>query len=251
MSKLTSIGAAMALAFATVIPAHAQGIPVGDGITQIQSTINAQEGIKQTMKQVEEYRTQLQQYAQQLKDAAAPAAYIWDQATRVMDQLRGAIDTLAFYKRQMGDINFYLRQFNDVHDYRDSPCFNGNGCTQAQRDQEHEREAALLGSQKRANEAAIRAVDQQQDALVADAKRLEQLQRNAQSAQGQREAIDAATQVAAQQSHQLLQIRGILISQNTALVTRQQALTDREAREAVAGAEFRRGTFTPSPKKEW
>lgn len=251
MSKLTSIGAAMALAFATVLPAHAQGIPVGDLITQIQSTLSAQEGIKQTMTQIEQYRTQLQEYALQIKNAAAPAAYVWDQATRTMDLLRGAIDTLAFYKRQMGDINFYLRQFNDVYDYRGSPCFGPNGCTGAERAQEREREAAIISAQQRANEAAIRAVDQQQDAIQADARRLEVLQRNAQGAQGHMEAIGAANMLAAQQSNQLLQIRAVLNAQNVALVTRQQVLADREAREAAATAEFRSGTFTPSPKREW
>lgn len=251
MKLSTRIAAAALLAVAFSSQAQVSGIPTGDIAVWKEAAVSTQENIKQTLTQVEQYRTQLQQYVQQMKDAAAPAAYIWDQATRTMDQLRGAIDTIAFYKRQMGDINFYLRQFNDVHDYRGSQCFKGEGCTEAQRSQERERQASIMAAQKRANEDAIRAVDQQHAALQADAQRLEQLQRNAQGAQGQREAIDAASQIAANQSAQLLQIRGILLSQNAALVTRQQVLADREAREAAASEEFRKGTFTPSPKREW
>lgn len=251
MIRLARIAAAALLALAVNSQAQVSGIPTGDIAVWREAATATQESIKQTLKQVEQYRTQLSQYGQQLKDAVAPAAYVWDQATRTIGQLQAAMDTLAYYKRQMGDINFYLRQFNDVGDYRSSPCFGGNGCTKEQRDQETARQASVLDAQKRANEAAIRAVDQQQEALIADARNLERLQRSAQTAQGQREAIDAATQVASHQSNQLLQIRAILISQNTALVTRQQVLADREAREAAASAVFRSGTFTASPKREW
>jgi P-type conjugative transfer protein TrbJ len=251
MIEISRICAAVLLTLAAGTHAQVEGIPTGDIANFVQNSITAQEGVKQTMKQVEQYRTQLQEYALQIKNAAAPAAYVWDQAQKTMNALLGAIDTLAYYKRQMGDINFYLRQFNDVHDYRGSPCFGPKGCTGVELAQQREHEAAIISAQKRANEAAIRAIDQQQDAIQADARRLETLQRNAQGAQGHMEAISAANMLAAQQSNQLLQIRAVLNAQNVALVTRQQALTDREAREAAASAEFRSGTFTPSPKREW
>ena len=34
----------------------------------------------QTLKQIEQYQTQLQQYENMLQNTMAPAAYIWDQA---------------------------------------------------------------------------------------------------------------------------------------------------------------------------
>jgi len=36
--------------------------------------------VAQTLKQIEQYQTQLQQYENMLQNTMAPAAYIWDQA---------------------------------------------------------------------------------------------------------------------------------------------------------------------------
>jgi P-type conjugative transfer protein TrbJ len=203
------------------------------------------------MKQVEEYKTQLEQYALQIKNAVAPAAYVWDQAMQTMDRLRGALDTLAYYKRQLGSIDFYLRQFNDVGDYRALPCFGKNGCTQLDRARLQEKDRVLSESQKKANEALVRTLDQQHAALAADAQRLQQLQAGAEGAQGQMEAIGYANMLASQQSNQLLQIRGLLLAQHTAAAAQLQAQADREARNQVAREQFRGGVYTASPVREW
>jgi P-type conjugative transfer protein TrbJ len=246
--RITKVAAAVVLAVSCV--ANAQ-IPTTDLANIVQTSITAQESVAQTMKQIEQYRTQLEQYALQIKNAAAPAAYVWDQAMRTMDQLRDALDTLAFYKRQLGSIDFYLRQFNDVGDYRASPCFGKDGCTHAERARLQEKDRMLSEQQKRANEALVRTLDQQHAALAVDAQRLQQLQAGAQGAQGQMEAIGYANMLASQQSNQLLQMRGLLVAQHTAAVAQMQAKADREAREAAAGENFRRGTFVPSPPRSW
>jgi P-type conjugative transfer protein TrbJ len=254
-TRITKFAAVSILAAAT-LGGHVQaqgitGIPTGDFGNYVQNTIAAQEGIKQTMQQVEEYKTQLQQYFLQIKNATAPAAYVWDQATRTMDQLRDAMYTLEYYRRQLGDINFYLRQFNDTSDYRQSPCFKKGGCTAEDMAQLRGRQDVQSTSQKKANEALLRTVDAQQQAMQADAKRLEQLQQNAQGAQGQMEAIGAANMLASQQSNQLLQMRSLMAAQNAALVTRMQAQADREAREDAASEAARSGTYTRSAPREW
>jgi P-type conjugative transfer protein TrbJ len=248
MSKLARIAAAALLCASAT--AYAQ-IPTTDTINAIQNTITANENVAHTLKQIQQYKTQLEQYAQQIKDATAPAAYVWDQATKTMDALRDAMFMLDYYKRKYTDIDTYLRHFNDVGKYRSSPCFGKNGCTAEQRAQLQGQDAMTSEAQQQANEAAIRTISQQQDAIAADAKRLEQLQRNAQTAEGQRAAIDAANMLAASQSNQLLQLRGLIAAQTAALTTRQQALADREAREAAAGATFRSGTYTKSPRQAW
>jgi P-type conjugative transfer protein TrbJ len=246
-----NVAAALVLAASACAQAQVTGIPTGDVANFVQNSISAQEGIKQTMKQVEQYKTQLEQYVLEIKNATAPAAYVWDQAQKTMDALRSAIDTLAYYKRQLGSIDYYLRQFNDVGDYRNSPCFGTAGCTKAELARLQEKDRLASESQKKANDALIMSVDQQQSALQADARRLQQLQASAQGAQGQLEALGAANMLASQQSNQFLQIRGLLVAQQNALAARLQAQADREARETAAGEAFRAGTYTPSPRQAW
>src|SRR5690625_2879559 len=68
-------------AFLTTTTATVQaGIPVIDGGNQGQNIMTASESGAQTLKQIEQYQTQLQQYVNQLENTEAPAAYVWDEA---------------------------------------------------------------------------------------------------------------------------------------------------------------------------
>jgi P-type conjugative transfer protein TrbJ len=242
MKRLTKkvLAARSALVFAlacpgVLIPAHS-GIPVIDSANLAQTVMSAVENVAQTLKQIEQYRTQLQQYENMLQNTAAPAAYIWDQAQSTMNQLRGAIDTLSYYKNQVGSLDGYLSKFQDVSYYRSSPCFN-IGCTKAEWDA-MTKNSAKLGSeaQKKANDALFKGLDQQQDAMESDARQLQRLQSSAQGATGQMQAIGFANQLASNQANQLLQIRGLLIAQQNAAATRQQVLSDQEAKQLAAHA---------------
>lgn len=183
------------------MPAHA-GIPTVDAANLIQNILSGIEQVAQTLKQIEQYQTQLQQYENQLQNTMAPAAYIWDKAQRTMDGLVNAIDTLEYYKNNLGSIDRYLSKFQDVSYYRSSPCYNGGGCTAKERAAMEENRRLASESQKKANDALFRGLDRQQEALVADARRLEQLQSRAQTAAGQTEAIQYANQLASHQSNQ-------------------------------------------------
>lgn len=233
------------------MPAHA-GIPVIDVGNLTQNVMTAIESVAQTLKQIEQYQTQLQQYENQLQNTMAPAAYIWDQATRTMNNLRSSIDTLDYYKRQLGSIDAYLGKFQDVAYYRGSPCFNGSGgCTPAEWAAMNENRRLASESQKRANDALFRGLDQQQDAMQSDARTLEQLQSRAQGADGQMQALGYANQLASQQANQLLQIRGLLIAQQNAVATRMQVEADREAIEQAASEQLRSGDYRASPARNW
>jgi P-type conjugative transfer protein TrbJ len=236
---------------AMITPAHATGIPVIDAGNLSQNVMTAMESVAQTLQQIEQYRTQLQQYENMLRNTAAPAAYIWDQATSTMNQLLGAIDTLNYYKAQLGSIDNYLGKFQDTAYYRNSPCFSQGGCTAAE--WAAIKDSQRLGSeaQKRATDALFRGLDRQQDAMQADARTLQRLQSGAQGATGQMQAIGYANQLASQQANQLLQIRGLLIAQQNAVATRNQVLADREAQEAAAGEQLRSGTFRSSSGRTW
>lgn len=232
------------------VPVQA-GIPVIDAGNLTQNVMTAIEAVAQTAKQIQQYQTQLQQYENMLQNTMAPAAYIWDQAQATMNSLRQAQDSLAYYKNQLGSLDSYLGKFQDVAYYRSSPCFSSGGCTDAERAAMDENRRLASESQKKANDALFRSLDKQQDALNADARTLEQLQGRAQGATGQLQAIGYANQLASQQANQLLQIRALLMAQQNAITTRNQALADREAQEAASAEQLRKGSFRASPARSW
>jgi P-type conjugative transfer protein TrbJ len=231
-------------------PAYAV-VAVIDGANLTQTIVSATENVAQTLKQIEQYRTQLQQYENMLQNTMAPTAYVWDQAVTTMNRLRGAIDTLNYYKTQTGSLDAYLGKFQDVAYYRSSPCFSV-GCSKAEWETMN-RNAVQLGSeaQKRANDAMFRGLDRQQEAIEGDARQLERLQSGAQGVNGQMQAIGFANQLASQQANQLLQIRALLIAQQNAEATRAQTIADQEARTRAADEEALKGKYIPSPRKEY
>ena len=237
---------------AMTTPTHAAGIPVIDTANLSQTVISSIEAVAQTLKQIQQYQTQLQQYENMLQNTLAPAAYIWDSATGTMNQLRSAIDTLNYYKTNLGSIDAYLGKFQDASYYRGSPCFRQGGCTDAEWAAIKENQRFGSEAQKRANDALFRGLDKQQAALEADARTLQRLQGSAQSATGQMQAISYANQLASQQANQLLQIRGLLIAQQNALATRMQVEADREAQQAAAHATSTESRInTTSSPKNW
>jgi P-type conjugative transfer protein TrbJ len=174
--------------------AQAAGIPVIDGVNLKQNLISAVEAVAQTAQQIEQYKTQLQQYENQLQNTAAPAAYIWDQANQTMSELMSAIDTLNYYKAQLGSIDAYLRNYGDEDFYKASPCFSVDGCSDAQRQELNDSQRRGSEAQKKANDAMFRGLDRQQEQITQDAQQLVRLQTSAQSAEGQMQAIQHASQ---------------------------------------------------------
>lgn len=243
--------AVVAVISVVCVPARA-GIPVIDTGNLSQNVLTAIESVSQTLKQIEQYQTQLQQYENQLQNTVAPAAYIWDQAQTTINRLMEAQNTLAYYENQLGSLDAYLAKFQDVAYYRSSPCFNGNaGCTAAEKDAMEENRRLASESQKKANDALFKTVSDQQQSLKADARTLELLQKQAQGAQGQMQAIGYANQLASSQANQLLQIRTMLTAQQTAEAARIAAELDEEARGASKAEQMRSWTFRQSPPDKY
>ena len=216
-----------------------------------ETVMAATESVNQTLKQVEQYALQLQQYENEIKNTVAPAAYLWDQSNATIGKVMGMVDTLNYYKTQAGNLDGYLNKFQNTGYYRSSPCYSVNGCSAA--DQKTISDNQTLGSeaQKKANDAVLRGVDQQQTQLAADAAQLSRLQSSAQSAQGQMEAIGYANQLASSEINQLMQIRGILLAQQTATATRAEVVVDREAQQQAADALFLSGKYTKNSGRRW
>lgn len=255
--RLLAAKSALAVALATgvfTIPAQA-GIPVIDGGNLMQNVLSAMEAVAQTAKQIEQYQLQLQEYENMLQNTMAPAAYIWDQAQATISKLIEAQNTLAYYQNQLGSLDGYLEKFQDVAYYRSSPCFNGSGgCTEAEWAAMDEGRRLASESQKKANDALFKTLNNQQKALRDDARNLERLQGAAQGAEGQLQAIGYANQLAAGQANQLLQIRSLLMAQQTAVGAKMQADADRKAIEQAAHEQLYKGLQEPvnrSKSKEY
>lgn len=250
LAAKTALSAAL---FAVVISNTANaGIPVVDASNLQQNVMNTVESVAQTLKQIEEYRTQLQQYENQLQNTVAPAAYIWDQAQTTINGLMNAVNTLDYYRNQFGSVDKYLSKFQDVSYYRNSPCFKvGGQCTPAERALLEENRTLASESQKKANNALFEGLDKQQQNIKHDSRQLEELQRKAQGARGQMEAIGFANQIASQQSNQLLQIRGLLIAQQNAIGTQMQAQFDKDSRQQAIAEKVRKNSYQQSPQKAW
>ncbi|WOI48026.1 P-type conjugative transfer protein TrbJ [Acidovorax sp. BLS4] len=238
------------LAGSIVVTPVQAGIPVIDGANLTQTVMSAVENVAQTLKQIEQYRTQLQQYENMIQNTVAPAAYIWDQAQSTISGLMNAVNTLDYYKNQLGSLDSYIGKFQDVSYYKSSPCFSASGCSDAERAAMEQNRRLASESQKKANDALFKGLEQQQRNLASDSRTLERLQSAAQGATGQMQAIGFANQLASNQANQLLQIRGLLIAQQNAVTTRMQAEADLEARQQATHAtstESRIGK-TSSPK---
>ena len=198
-AKKTALTIALACSF--LAPPTLAGIPVIDAGNLTQNLMTAIEEVAQTLKQIEQYKTQLEQYENMLQNTAAPAAYIWDQAQSTINGLVRATNTLDYYKNQLGSLDSYLSKFQDVSYYRDSPCFSGRRCSDSERATMGESRRLASESQKEANDALFRGLEQQSDALKNDASQLERLQSAAQGATGQMQAVGFANQLAAQQAN--------------------------------------------------
>lgn len=245
------LAAMVAISLGAATTAVAGGLPVIDIASVQQETISAIEGVNQTLKMVQQYQLQLQQYENMIQNTLAPAAYVWNQVERVNMAILGATNTLNYYRNQAGNLDGYLYKYQNSSYYMSSPCFSISGCPESERNRLLANRTLASDAQKRANDAMIRGLDLQQQELEADGRRLAALQMQAQGAQGQMQAIQAANQLASNQASQLMTIRALLMAQQNAEAARQAALADIEAQRIAADAQATAGTFKKSTPREW
>ncbi len=225
------------------IPTFANA-PVIDSANLIQNMAIKIHAIKQ-------YQTQLKQYENMLENTKQLDKFTWDEANKTMDNLVNSIDTLDYYKRQAGSMNDYLSRYQDENHYRKSPCIRGDNCSKDELNALMQKGANASEAQKRANDALLRGIELQETSMKADARQLTRLQEQAQGASGQMAALQAANQLASTQTTQLLQIRGLMVAQQNAEATRLAAIADKEAMQAAADEQFRKGHFKKSSGKTW
>ncbi|EST17309.1 P-type conjugative transfer protein TrbJ [Pseudomonas putida S610] len=259
MNRPTAFKSALGLVagIGLALQAHA-GIPVIDGANVALNKVTSIESIAQTAKQIEEYATQVNQYKTQLdqyenmiKNTVAPAAYIWDEANSTINKLMRAQDMLDYYTNQAGSFDSYLDKFQDTNYYRNSPCFGSGGCSQADEAALQKQQELASESQKNANDGLFKSIKQQQDNLKADARQLERLQQAATTADGQVKAIQYANQLSSQQANQLLQLRTLMLAQQTAEANRLAAELDEKSRSEAQAKRVTTWEFEKSPKGKY
>jgi P-type conjugative transfer protein TrbJ len=227
------------------------GIPVVDGANTSQATISAIQNVVAVTKQIEQYKTQLQQYQNMLQNTAAPTAYIWSEADQTISKLIAAQDTRTYYKTQAGSLEQYLSRYQDTAHYDEAPCIGVDACTAQDHAAIASAQSQATTARKKANDALLTSVSDQQGTLQTDADALAQMQRSATNATGQMQAIQSANQLASAQTNQLLQIRSLLIAQQSALGTAAQIEADRDAQRLAASNRALAGRNSKSSDKQW
>jgi P-type conjugative transfer protein TrbJ len=242
----------LAAVFVAPRPAHA--FPVFDAANVAQSTISAVEDVNQTLQLALSYKLQLEQYANQLRDAVVPAVYLWDQVNETIENAQAVQKSLTDYKGFARDIHDVLNRFGDLDYYRASPCYSSSGAKAGcwgLIEETHERARFSSASQKSANDALFETIDRQHSDLEKRSKRLDRLQKNAQSAKGQLEAAQYANQLSSAQIAELRELRALLLAQQNVAVRQTQEELDRESLEQASSEAFRAGEFKESPSRSW
>jgi P-type conjugative transfer protein TrbJ len=216
-------------------PVRAGGMAVIDVANIKQTTITAIESVEQTLKQIEEYKTQLMQYENMIRNTLAPPAYLWAQAQNVMFKLIHLTNTIRFYEQQYGSLDGYMQRFRNVDYYRASPCFNlQDKCNDTAWTLLQDGQRTSTEAQKKANDSLLIGLGEHQNQIPVDAAHLQMLQQKTETAEGQMAALQYANQLAAFQANQLLQMRQMLIAQHNATNTQAQAEVDLKAMQQAA-----------------
>lgn len=216
----------------------AGGIPVIDTSVLSQTTISALQNVAAVLKQIEQYQLQLKQYENQLRNTVAPAAYIWDQVNKTIQDMNKAIYLLKQYRSKLGDIQSYLKKYQSVDYYKSSPCFSIKGCTNAERAKLQKNQEELSKLQKLTNDGLLQSIDTQTSAIEKDALTLEKLQRSAHTAKGQMESMQYANQFNSALAHQVIQLRQLLAVRTQAEAVMRQGEIDKKARQEAASNLF-------------
>ncbi|KTC71803.1 conjugal transfer protein TrbJ [Legionella birminghamensis] len=221
-----------------VFAASASGTPVFDATNWAQN-------LKMIANQVQAYKNQLEQYNTMLENTKSLTSYQWDDANSVISHLINTTDTIDYYKQEAGSLDAYLNRYQSEEYYSNSKF------SEAEIARLKQNQLSASVAQKRANDALLRGIDSQQKNLKSDAAKLKTLQAHAQNAEGQKQAIQAASQLASAENHQLLQIRSLMIAEHNANATRAASEVNKEAILAAGDERFRAGKFQKSKPMSW
>ena len=254
MTNMRSCFAALVLSIvllASGTSSYGSGIPTFDGAVLAPSVTGAISNMAQQLKQIEQYRLQLQQYVNMLQNTMNPGLFICDNAQVTMTQLSYVVDAVSFNRQLYGTVARFTGNFHDMAWYRNAQCFKEPGCSPSQWGLILENEVIGAQSQKKSIEALFRGLERQYDTLNLDSRRLKRLQLAAQTSNGQAEVMQHNNMLTSEGANQLMQIRAALLAQQNMEATRQQVQADREAMQMAADRNFRQPAYKPSTARIW
>ena len=228
----------LSIALGSSLPCAGAGLPVFDPMNYYKNAVTSIQTVEMAKTLIKQYQTQLKQYENMQINSAMPLRQIWQDANATIQQLQGAMNTLTYYKKQLGSLEAYLGKFSDSKSYQTSPCFSGQGCSEANWQELSNSLELGSASRKKAVDAMIRSLDLQHASLQDSATNLGTLQAGATEIRGQLEALSYANQFASQMAAELIQIRSLLIAQQGLMAAHHQDRVNREAQQAAASTQF-------------
>jgi P-type conjugative transfer protein TrbJ len=217
---------------------------VADAGNLVQNTTTALNSVRSVAQQISAYQLQLQQYANEIKQATglAQIAQIYQQYQQTMGQLQGLYGQFT----NGGSLQNYLQQFQNVNYWAQVPPGNYAQAANQSWDQNSQ-------TQKQLNDTWAQSLAQHQQLLTQDAAALQRAQTNANTAQGQMQAIQAGAQINAAVAQQLLEIHALLVQEQEALQARQASQANQDAMgkaysDKLTGAGT---TYTAQEGKVW
>jgi P-type conjugative transfer protein TrbJ len=106
-------------------------------------------------------------------------------------------------------------------------------------------------SQKKTLDQLMKSLESSEEDLVNESSNLEKLQRQAQTADGHMQALQAGNQLSAAEVNQLMQIRVIMVAQYRAIAVQLLVEHTIEAQQTAAGERYRQPKAKDSPKESW
>ena len=226
----------LALLFAVATCGKGSAMAVIDASNLAQNLIAARESVTQTMQQMQQLQTQLNQYKRMLQDAMNPGQFAWGDIQDTINQLKNTMNSLKNLSGTGGGMggngmDQYLDSFGSYDKYNDGSAYGSANSTSLYA-------GDLAGSklQKESADDLLKLINEQQEALDKYSDELETLKQKSANAQGQQEAIQATNEFSSMQIQLLSQIHALLLAQNTMMAAQVETQNNREAQQRMGTA---------------
>lgn len=200
------------------------------------------ESVRQTANQMQQIELQKNTIQNLVQNTQSMSSFNWGNPANATQNIISATDTLSFYKNQAGGLERYLNRYQSQAFYKNNTLSQDAIKTRLEQGSEAE---------IKAHEAVLKGIDKQQLSIQQDAKHLEDLQKQVQTAQGQKAASQAQSQINSANAQELLQIRALLIAQQNAQATKDAVLANEKAIRDAKTEQFLSGHFTKSTPRSW
>jgi P-type conjugative transfer protein TrbJ len=218
---------------------HDPGNAVINTSNLVQSTTTALKQVAAYAQQVQQYQLQITQYKNQLLNTTglAPTLQLWQQISSTMNSLMGVSRIFQSGSSLTGTLN----QYQNLNYWLQAPPTSYTNQNQ------------INGSalQVNANAALLKTIQAEQTQITADSANLQKLQATAGSTQGQKQALDAASGLAALMNAQLLKLRNVFTTGQQSLVAKQASDANTQAMQQAATHKVYGTVAGPQTATEW